>query len=194
MGTLVTYQDSERIFAATLSRLAPHLRESGYVGYVNLNTIIDERGIWPLELTCRFGYPGFAILDALQPEGWASLFRALLDRRSTRFEAAPGFAVGVVLTVPPFPYRQGYAELSRGLPITFDPGMGTEQLDRLHFAEVAMASGQLVTSGSAGYVMVATGKGTTVTAAQQQAYEAARGVDGFLAGDQAQLRRLGYLR
>jgi phosphoribosylamine--glycine ligase len=205
MGTLVTYEGSERIFSATLLRLAPLLRESGYVGYINLNTIIDERGIWPLELTCRFGYPGFAILDALQPQGWAALFRALRDRRPTRLPTAPGFAVGVVLTVPPFPYRQGYAEISRGIPISFDPAMRPEQLDRLHFAEVALASGQLVTSGSVGYVMVATGVGPTVHAAQDEAYAVARGVmlpnvryrndigDGFLAGDGARLRQLGYL-
>jgi phosphoribosylamine--glycine ligase len=205
MGTLVTYEHGERLFALTLARLAPVLRDSGYVGYINLNTIIDERGIWPLELTCRFGYPGFAILDALQPDGWAPLFAAMLDRHTTRFATAPGFAVGVVLTVPPFPYRYGYAEISRGLPISFHPEMQPRQRDQLHLGEVALAGDQLVTSGIVGYVMVATGTGATVEAAQHGAYEVARLVslpnvryrndigDAFLATGRAQLRRLGYL-
>lgn len=171
MGTLVTYRDSERIFSKTLAPLAPLLRDGGYVGYVNLNTIIDERGIWPLELTCRFGYPGFAILQALQITGWGELFSRILGRGQRRFETAPGFAVGVVLTVPPFPYRYGYAELSRGLPITFDASLSERDREHLHFGEVALdAQGQLVASGSTGYLMVATGCGPSVDDAQASAY------------------------
>lgn len=205
MGTLVTYEGSKELFALTLQRLAPQLRASGYVGYINLNTIINERGIWPLELTARFGYPGFAILDALQPEGWTPLIHAMLDRRSTSFATSRGFAVGVVLTVPPFPYRYGYAEISKGLPIMLGDDLCAAELERLHFGEVAMQNGELVTSGSVGYVMVATGRGATVPAAQAEAYALARKVhvpniryrtdigDVFMQTGQSLLQRYGYL-
>jgi phosphoribosylamine---glycine ligase len=206
MGTIVTYDDSDRLFDLTLARLAPLLRDGGYVGYINLNTIINEQGIWPLELTCRFGYPGFAILDALQPAGWAALFRQMLRKDELRFRTLRGFACGVVLTVPPFPYRYGYSELSRGLPVSWDPALQPEELERLHFSEVARdLNGKLVTSGITGYLGVATGTGATVAQAQQQAYDLARRVyvpnlryrvdigDAFRDRGQALLRKLGYL-
>jgi phosphoribosylamine--glycine ligase len=206
MGTLLTYRNSDRLFEATLAKLAPLLRESGYVGYINLNTIVNDDGVWPLELTCRFGYPGFAILSALQSEDWATLFMRMLRRDGLHFETAPGYAVGVVLTVPPFPYRYGYAEISRGLPIALDPGLTRSERDRLHFAEVALdAHGQLIASGIQGYLMVATGTAPSVQSAQDNAYRLAERVfvpnvryrtdigDSFLSHGQAQLTRLGFL-
>lgn len=205
MGTLLTYRNADRLFAATLSKLAPLLREGGYVGYINLNTIVNEHGIWPLELTCRFGYPGFAILSALHNESWATLFARMLRRDSLHFDTAPGFAVGVVLTVPPFPYRYGYAEISRGLPIAFDKSLTERERARLHFAEVALdARGELITSGVQGYLMIATGTGHSVQAAQSNAYELAERVyvpnvryrtdigSAYISHNQEILVRLGY--
>lgn len=206
MGTVVTYRDSEVIFGLTLAKLAPWLRDSGYVGYINLNTIINEDGIWGLELTCRFGYPGFAILDALQLEGWGRMFAKLRDRNSVRFDTADGYAVGVVLTVPPFPYRYGYAEIAKGLPILIPEQLDAGERSRLHFAEVALANEQLVTSGTVGYVMVVNGVGEDVAVAQREAYGLARKIvlpnvryrtdigDRFIRHDRAVLQRLGYLR
>ena len=66
MGTVVTYSRSKSFFDGTLALMRPPLKQHGYCGYINLNIIVNERGIWPLEFTCRFGYPGYAILDPLQ--------------------------------------------------------------------------------------------------------------------------------
>jgi phosphoribosylamine--glycine ligase len=212
MGTLVTYRGGERLFAETLARLTPVLRASRqtsgvpYVGYVNMNTIVNERGVFPLELTCRFGYPGFAILSALQKDGWRDLFQRMLGRGEPRFATHDGWAVGVVLTVPPFPYSQGYAEMSRGAPITFRTPLSDAQRAHLHVSEVARdARGRLVTSGQVGYVMVATGRGGDVQHAQRAAYDLAHQIvipnlryrsdigDRFLARDHATLVDLGWM-
>ena len=103
MGTVVTYSGSKSFFKRTLGKMGTTLKKAGYCGYINLNTIVNEKGIWPLEFTCRFGYPGYAILDPLQRTSWADLFRSMIDRSNTRFEVKPGFAVGVVITTPPIP-------------------------------------------------------------------------------------------
>ncbi len=120
MGTIVTYRGYERIFAQTLEHMAGPLRAGGYVGYINLNLIANQDGLWPLEFTSRFGYPGYCICEALHDEPWDAIFRKMLGAGERTIRTRPGFAAGVVLTVPPFPYSHGYDELSRGLPICLD--------------------------------------------------------------------------
>jgi phosphoribosylamine---glycine ligase len=202
MGTLVSYRGAERLFRATLAKVAPWLMRSGYCGYINVNTIVNDDGIWPLEFTARFGYPGFAILDALHDEGWDVLFSRMIRRDVTAFATHPGYAIGVVLTVPPFPYQHGYDELSKGLPILFRGALSAEDRRHLHFSEVALTDGRLVTAGMVGQVMVVTGRGDTVEVAQRRSYDLARRVvvpnlryrtdigDRFLRHDRAELTRL----
>ncbi len=175
MGTLVTYRGSEHLFELTLARFAPRLAAAGYVGYINLNTIIDAEGIWPLEFTSRFGYPGFAILDALHPDGWADIFRCLLDPDARDFAVSKEYALGVVITVPPYPYPYGYEHLGKGTPITIlEPHLN--DLEHFHFAEVALQNGTLRCAGQIGYPMVVTGTGINAAAAQAAAYARAKRV------------------
>ena len=176
MGTIVSYQGADNIFHASLGKVAPLLRESGYCGYINLNLIANADGLWPLEFTSRFGYPGFAICEALHAESWDAIFKRMLRRDSLHIATRPGYAAGVVLTVPPFPYAHGYAELSKGAPICFREPLTPLEKARLHFAEVAQVSGQLITSGMCGYVGVATGTGNNVRAANRAALRLARKV------------------
>ena len=49
------------------------------------------------------------------------LFARLHGRDSLHLATHGGFAAGVVLTVPPFPYRHGYEELSKGMPVYLRP-------------------------------------------------------------------------
>ena len=91
MGTLVTYRGEKALFAATLAKLEPRLRAAGHVGYVNVNTIANDDGVFPLEFTCRFGYPGYAIFEPLQAAGWDDLFRRMLDPASCDFPTRDGW-------------------------------------------------------------------------------------------------------
>lgn len=179
MGTVVSYRGAERIFAATLGLMAERLRASGYCGYINLNLIANEQGLWPLEFTSRFGYPGFAICEALHQEPWDAIFRKMLAPVSDddlHLATRSGFSTGVVLTVPPFPYRYGYEELSKGAPILFRSELSAAERASLHLAEVATRDGQLITSGMTGYIGVATGVGENVEESMANAYALARKV------------------
>ncbi|HKY90967.1 MAG TPA: hypothetical protein VJM11_08000 [Nevskiaceae bacterium] len=176
MGTVVTYRETRRFFDRTLAPLAAILREHGYCGYLNLNTIVNADGIWPLEFTSRFGYPGFAICDALHAEGWDDILRKVTGRRGRHIATKDGFAAGVVLTVPPFPYEDVDECSPVGLPLLFREPLTPDEEDRLHHGEVALEDGQLVTTGPLGYVTVATGTGPDILTARNGAYALSRKV------------------
>lgn len=204
MGTVVSYRGSQPLVDAVLAPLAPLLREGGYLGYINVNLIANEAGLWPLEFTSRFGYPGYAICEALHLEPWEAIFRRMLRGDGGRIATRDGFACGVVLTVPPFPYHHGYAELGKGAPICLRDRLTARDRAQLSFAEVARVQGQLVTSGATGYIGVATGVGATVRDANAEALRIARGVvvpnlryrrdigERVASGDLARLQSLGW--
>jgi len=205
MGTVATFERSGRLFERTLARIEPLLREAGHVGWVNLNAIVNERGVWPLEFTCRFGYPGFAILEPLQRIGWAELLHGLATGALDGLPARPGFSVGIVLTVPPFPYTRRQLPEPVGLPVLLPDPLDEDDRDNIHLAEVGMEGGRLVTSGNYGWTMVVTGTGGTIAEAQRAAYARAERItlpnlryrldigDRLIAGDYAKLGTLGLL-
>lgn len=57
MGTAMFWTNSNRMFNKTLKRFEEKLRAEQYVGYIDLNCIVNGNGIYPLEFTARFGYP-----------------------------------------------------------------------------------------------------------------------------------------
>jgi phosphoribosylamine--glycine ligase len=206
MGTLASYEGAERLFEATLARVAPHLVGAGHVGYVNLNLMVDERGPLPLEFTCRFGNPGFAVLAAMQRDGWGDLFRRMAEGGSEGFATTPGWSVAIVLTVPPFPAVDQAAAPGDDVPLFFlDPPQG-EALRHYHLVDSRRdAEGQLLVRRRSGHAMIVTGTGPSVAAAREAACTRARNViapelrwradigERFLQGERGRLAALGWL-
>jgi phosphoribosylamine--glycine ligase len=205
MGTLASYEGAEGLFEATLGRIAPHLARAGHVGYLNLNLIVNERGAWPLEFTCRFGNPGFAVLAAMQRDGWGDLLSRMAEGRAGRFATLPGFSVCIVLTVPPFPARRDDAAPEDDPPILFHQAPEGDDAAHYRLVDVRQEGGQLLVRRRSGHAMIVTGTGPSVEAAQDAARARARNVvvpelrwrsdigDRYLGGEAARLRALGWL-
>lgn len=201
MGTVATFMNSDRLFEATLEPLEPLLRDAGHVGWVNLNTIVNADGIWPLEFTCRFGYPGFAVIEPLQEVGWGELFALITSPDSTSFPTRDGFSTCIVLTTPPMPLSRKEVDAPVGLPLM----IGEVDKAHLHLGEVGLRGTQLVTAGLYGWTAVVTGIGETVEQSRATAYANASKVnapnlryrldigDALIAGDLDQLSSWGWL-
>ena len=207
MGTLASYDGAQPLFDATLGRIAGLLAGAGHVGYVNLNMIANERGLWPLEFTCRFGNPGFAVLAPLQRDGWGDLLGRMMPRKrqgdSEGFATLPGWSVGIVLTIPGFPEETPGADPAADPPVFYH--QPPDDPAHYHLSDVRLDGGQVFARRRTGYAMVVTGTGATVPAAQAAAMARARNVvipnlrwrtdigDRFLAGEGARLQSLGWL-
>ncbi len=166
---------AEPLFEATLGRIAPHFARAGHVGYVNLNLIVNEQGVWPPEFTCRFGNPGFAVLAALQPDGWGDLLARVAAGGAGRFDTRPGWAVAIVLAVPPFPATL-CCRPDDDPPVFFHRPPAGEELARYHFVDMRQEGGQLLAHRRSGHLIIVSGTGASVPAARDAAQARARNV------------------
>ena len=158
------------LFRATLEKMLPALRESGYIGYIDINCIVNGRGIYPLEWTARFGYPTIHIqLEGMLTPTVEWLFRLA---RGDDFELRTkrGFQVGVRILVPSYLVKRGNKEeieLYHDLAVAFK---NPNNLEGIHIEDVKNDNGIWRVAGVSGCLLVVTGSGSTVEEARRVAY------------------------
>ncbi|PIN85187.1 MAG: phosphoribosylamine--glycine ligase [Candidatus Diapherotrites archaeon CG11_big_fil_rev_8_21_14_0_20_37_9] len=173
MGTAMFWSDPNKIFNQTLKKFEKKLAEEKYVGYIDLNCIVNGNGIYPLEFTSRFGYPTICI----QQEGIAMPISQFLYQLATgtlkKFNTKSGFQVGIRIVVPPFPFtdRETFLVKSKDSIIVFKKGK-----EGIHFEDVKLVNGEWVVTGNSGVVLIVVGTGYTMKQAQQQAYNRIKNV------------------
>ena len=176
MGTLMYWSEPNKLFKMTLEKMKPMLVESGYIGYIDVNTIVNGRGIYPLEFTARFGYPTISIqLEGITMPVGEWLYK-LANGEDFELKTKKGFQVGVRIMVPTLLVKsteKETIELYRDLPILFKkPG----NLEGIHIEDVKLEDGVWRIAGQSGVLMVVTGSGTTVSEARQQVYNRIKNV------------------
>ena len=174
MGTLIWWSKNSPVFENTLLKTKEKLAASGYVGYIDINCIVNGRGIWPLEWTARFGYPTISI----QMEGilsdWGSFLSDLAHGKDTQLRAKKGYQVGVVVAIPPWPFEdeKAFKKFSEGASILFR----RQTRDGVHIGEVKLEEGDWHIAGQSGYALVITGSGATVSDAIKETYQSIKNV------------------
>ena len=175
MGTSMFWSMPNRIFNATLRKMEQKLREDHYVGYIDLNCIVNSNGIYPLEFTARFGYPSIHIQQEGILMAISDFLYGLADGTLKRFKARAGFQVGVRIVVPPFPYggeMKSPAADSRDTIIIFKKPIK----DGIHIEEVKCINDEWLVAGAYGVVLVVVGIGQTMKQAQNNAYYKIRNI------------------
>ncbi len=174
MGTLMFWSKANTLFRATLEKMGAPLMEAGYVGYVDINCIVNGRGIYPLEFTCRFGYPTIQIQQEGITMPMGEFLYRLAGGESFELKTKRGFQVGVGLFVPSHlnPSKE-IIDVYRDLPIFFKK---PEELDGVHIDDVKIENGVWRIAGESGSMLIITGSGSTVAEAQSQAYNRVKNI------------------
>jgi len=167
MGTLMYWSGPNTIFKATLEKIRQNLKESKYVGYIDINCIANARGIYPLEFTTRFGYPTISVqIEGITNEMGEFLY-SIAKGEQYELKTKKGFQIGVVCAVPPFPYDdKSEMDIYRDLSIIFKK----PSLEGVHLGDVKLIEESWRIAGNTGYALVVTGSGITVEDARKQVY------------------------
>lgn len=168
MGTSMFWSGPNKIFNATLMKMESKLREEKYVGYIDINCIVNANGIYPLEFTARFGYPTISI----QQEGIlmpiSEFLYNLASAKESRFKTKSGFQIGARIVVPPFPFNdpKTFEVNSKDTIVIFKK----PNLSGVHIEDVKQVHGEWVITGDTGVVLIVVGTGQTMKQAQDQMY------------------------
>jgi phosphoribosylamine--glycine ligase len=99
MGTAMFWAGPNRFYNETLKKFEKRLGDIGFIGYFDLNCIVNSRGIYPLEITPRFGYPTVNIQMEGIMNNWGDLLYALAHKQPFNLKTARGYQIGVVMAV-----------------------------------------------------------------------------------------------
>lgn len=170
MGALMFWSEPNYLFRTTLGKMLPALQASGYIGYADINCIVNGRGIYPLEFTNRYGYPTiFVQLEGITMPT-AEWLRKLASGENFELKTKKGFQIGVRLMVPTYFAKskdRETVEMYRDLPILFKK---SANLEGIHIEDVKLEDGVWRIAGESGVLMTVVGSGTTVEEARRQVY------------------------
>lgn len=173
-GTVQKYVRKSKLADDVLAPLEEALVKLGHLGDVDVNCIVDEKGkAWPLEFTCRPGWPAMNIMLAEHrgdPCEW--MFDACKGTDS--MEVSYDVACGVVLAQPDYPHSNATKAEVADIPIWGITAKNLKyvQPQAVKITPFEVKGEQVPTWTTAGdYLLVVTGMGKTISLACGRAYK-----------------------
>lgn len=168
MGTSMFWAEKSPIFEKTLLKMEQTLAAHNFVGHIDINTIVNGNGIYPLEFTSRFGYPQINIQLEGIIENFGNLLLKIAKGESFKMKVKKGFQVGAYMVVPPFPFddKKSFEIFSKDSVVLFK----TPNREGIHPIQVKNINGQWLITGNSGIVLLIVGTGMTMKEAQKNMY------------------------
>lgn len=151
-GALVWMCREDRVFEQGLKKAIAPLQALGYVGPIDLNTIVNDDGVWGLEFCARFGYDADALLTRLLPMEFGEfLHKVATGERIPDMSPLHSYCATTRLSCQPYP-NEGLPEkhYKAGIPIH---GLTEDMLDKFFLYDARKAENDtLETAGICGWI------------------------------------------
>lgn len=159
---------TNRVVEEGVKLLGPLLKEYNYVGPIDLNTVVNEEGVWALEFTPRFGYDALpALLELVDGDVGEIISKMARGEQPDELPLKPGFASAVRVSIPPHPSDEFVHP--GGIPIQ---GLTRSDRPHLYFFEVMLdLQDRLVSAKGGGAIAAVTGYGDSIAESFREPYE-----------------------
>lgn len=169
MGTSMFWAGRNRLFRESIGKMEKLFAQAGYVGYIDLNCLVDQNGIYPLEFTSRFGYPTICI----QQEGinmpMGKFLADLVAGKDFTIPLKGKYQVGMRILMPPHPFnsKKDFETYSQGAKVEFF----SPDLSGIHIEDLIKIKNEWRVAGEDGFALVIAGCGQTMAQARERAYQ-----------------------
>jgi phosphoribosylamine--glycine ligase len=155
MGNVVVTCGSNRLTKATVEKLIPFLRKTGYRGPVDLNSIVTKEKALVLEATCRMGYDAVeALCEGLREPILDILFETATGVKK-EMNVTSDTMISVRLSVPPYPMGEP-GEKDKNIPVL---GINRQNFKHLWLTDIYVTPEGFFTAGGDGCLLKATAIG-----------------------------------
>ncbi|MFH1895014.1 MAG: LAGLIDADG family homing endonuclease [archaeon] len=173
-NTFMFWSGPNKIFNSTLKKMESKLAEENYVGYIDINCIVNNYGIYPLEWTSRFGYPTISIQQEGMITPMGEFLYELSKGETPKLKTKTGFQIGIRLVVPPFPFtdNETFNVKSKDSVVYFK-----KPTEGVHIEDIKLVNEEWVITGTAGVALIVCGTGSTMKQAQHQLYSRVKNIN-----------------
>lgn len=167
MGTAMFYGEQKKLWTETVGKMGEFLRDFDFRGQIDVNCIVNDEGIWPLEFTPRLGYPSSYIEQEIHDSPWGEFLHDIATGKKTNAKFSTDWAIGVLLVGEGYPFydTEGHDRSDNHVL----QGLTPENIEHLHLYNVRHNKDRFMTNGC--LPMVATGRGKTIADAQKMVYK-----------------------
>jgi phosphoribosylamine-glycine ligase len=156
------------IYKEGLAKAKPMLKEFGFRGIIDLNTIVTESKVYALEWTPRFGYLCCPTIATMYGSGYGELLFDIASGKSPSIKWGSGsFGAAITITIPPYPTEIKIPK-TKGIPIQGIDPKDLAQLCEMYLFDAMVEKKELVTSGNYGYIGAVLSAGHSIESAFAQ--------------------------